>query len=164
VIRFVFGKPMKGLRLKRFKFESGLRLLVLHAIKRPGLLCMGLVGLGLVTFLSLRSSPALATVHWMPGTIARWADTHGRFCNFPAYGLLAVPFLLIASSLRQQATVVIALALLIVAFELVQLYLPRRTCDPGDIACGWAGLLAAWAGCVLFRKFTIGMRKNTPAF
>ena len=164
MIRSIFGKPMKGLRLKRLKFELGLRLLVVHAVKRPGLLCMGLAGLGLVAFLSLRSSPALATVHWMPGTIARWADGHGRICNFPAYGLLAVPFLLIASSLRRQTTVVILLALLIAAFELIQLDLPRRTCDPGDIACGWAGLLADWAGCVLRRKFTIGMRKNTPAF
>jgi glycopeptide antibiotics resistance protein len=118
-------------------------------------LCAGLIGIGLVTFLSLRSSPAVSTVKWMPRIVAHWADRHGRFCNFPAYGLLAVPFLMIASTIRRQAWVVAMLAALIFLLEIAQLAVPTRFCDIGDMACGWAGLLVAWIICVALKKFVL---------
>lgn len=130
--------------------------------KRLVALTAGLVGIGLVTFLSLRSSPAISTVGWIPKPIAHWADRNGRLDNLPAYGLLAVPFLLVASTFRRQLWMVILLALLIVALELTQLDLPTRHCDPGDIACGWTGLLVAWAGCAALQKMfaSFGTRPN----
>lgn len=152
---------MKGLY---FKFKLNLRSLVGRGGMHPVLLVAGLVGIGLVTFLSLRSSPALSTVSWLPRSIAHWADAHGRLCNFPAYGLLAVPFLLITSNLRWQMGMLAGLALLIVAFEIIQLDLLARSCDPADVAWGWAGLLTAWAGCAAVKKIAAGIRKANPAF
>jgi hypothetical protein len=134
---------MKRLQIK---LSSNLGSLVVRGGKRLGLLGFGLAGIGLVTYLSLRSSPAITTVNWIPKPIAQWADRHGRFCNLPAYGVLATPFLLMASTFRRQMGVVGLLALLILAFELLQLRLPARSCDPWDIAYGWAGLLIAWGG------------------
>ena len=127
------------------------------------LLCAGLIGIGLVTFLSLRSSPAISSVRWMPGIISHWADRHGRFCNFPAFGTLAVPFLLIASTLRRQAWVVAFLALLIAALEIAQLAIPTRVCDVRDIAWGWAGLVTAWLICWSLKKNRVALgSKSQP--
>lgn len=125
------------------------------------LLAAGVAGIGLVTFLSLRSSPAISTVNWIPKPIAQWADRNGRLDNFPAYGLLAVPFLLMATTLRRQMWIVGLLALLIVVLEVAQLELPMRHCDLMDIAFGWAGLLAAWAGCVALQK-VFAIFENKP--
>jgi hypothetical protein len=132
---------------------------------KGGVLCAGLLGVGVVTFLSLRSSPEITTVKWVPKIIANWADRHGRFCNFPAYGALAVPFLLIASTLRRQAWIIALLAVLIAALEISQLAIPTRVCDVWDIAWGWAGLLAAWFICAAINRFrsAIGSNLNPAA-
>lgn len=125
---------------------------------REGMLCAGLAGIGLVVFLSLRSSPALTTVKWMPRTIANWADRHGRFCNFPAYGLVALPFFFIATTTRQKAWTFALLALLIASLEICQLAIPARYCDIWDIVWGCAGLLTAWVICDALKKFMLVIR------
>lgn len=108
---------------------------------------LGLTGIGLVTFFSLRSTPAISTVNWVPRWLAHWADRNYRFDNFPAYGLMALPFLLLANTFRRRAWTVVALSFLIFFLELAQLAEPHRHCDVGDMACGWAGVLTAWALC-----------------
>jgi glycopeptide antibiotics resistance protein len=129
------------------------------------LLCAGVVGIGLVIFLSLRSSPAISSVRWVPGIISHWADRHGRACNFPAYGMLAVPFLMITSTFRQQARVIGLLALLIISLEFAQRAIPTRVCDLGDVAWGWAGLVAAWVICEAFKRFRLALgSKFKPIF
>ncbi len=150
---------MKGFCIKhRWKYVSSTvrdRKLVQGVI-----FCTGLIGIGVVTFLSLRSSPAISTVWWMPAVIAHWADSNGRFDNFPAYGLMGVPFFLIASTFRRQAWTIAILSLLIVSLELTQLALPMRHCDIWDMFWGCLGLLAAWAICEAL-KMSIGLKPKS---
>jgi glycopeptide antibiotics resistance protein len=118
-------------------------------------LCAGLAGLGAVSFLSLRSSSAISTVWWIPKFIANWADRHGRFDNFPAYGLMGVPFFLVASTFRRQIGSLILLCLFVVLLELAQLAIPTRHCDIGDMFWGSLGLLAAFFACEAFKRLRI---------
>jgi hypothetical protein len=111
---------------------------------------IGVAGSALAIFLSLRASPATSTVSWLPKTITHWADGHGQSCNFPAYGVLALTFLAIAPNVRRQAQVVLGLFGLIASMEVIQFWIPKRTCDPGDIFWGWLGVSVAWGICGIF--------------
>jgi len=108
------------------------------------LLCLGLAGVGAVTLLSLRSSPAISTVRWIPQPIARWADRHGRSCNFVAYGIVGLPLLMLTPSPRRQLGIVLLMSLGIAALEVIQFALPSRVCDVWDIFYGVNGVLTAW--------------------
>lgn len=119
--------------------------------------CAGLLGIGVVTFLSLRSSPAISTVWWIPRFVANWADRHGRFDNFPAYGMMGVPFFMIASAFRRQVWVFAVLSLIIISLELTQLAIPTRHCDVWDMFWGCMGLLAAWAICETLKRFRLSI-------
>lgn len=115
---------------------------------------VGVVGVGLAIFLSVRSSPAMMTVAWLPKWVGHWLDQYGRFRNFPAFGMLAIPFLIITPQFLQRACIIALLALLVDSLELVQLFIPTRYADMGDIFWGWAGLLAAWGIFEAVIKFT----------
>jgi hypothetical protein len=104
----------------------------------------GVVGVGLAVFLSVRSSPAMMTVDWLPKFVANWLDHYGRFRNFPAFAMLAIPFLIITPKFLQRACIIALLAILIDSLELIQVWIPTRFADLGDIFWGWTGLLAAW--------------------
>jgi hypothetical protein len=108
------------------------------------MLVAGMTGLLLGIYLSVRPSPALATVWWLPHFISRWADHHGILRNFPAYAMLAVPFLMVATGVRQRAYAVAFLAIFAALMEIIQLWIPTRFADMRDIVWSWAGLLAAW--------------------
>jgi hypothetical protein len=126
-------------------------------------LCAGLVGIGVVAFLSLRSSPAISTVRWIPRFIANWADRHGRFDNFPAYGMMGVPFFMTNPTLRRQLWSIVILSLFIVSLELAQLAIPTRHCDIWDMFWGSMGLVAAWADCEVLKIFRINIvSKSEP--
>jgi hypothetical protein len=117
----------------------------------------GLIGIGAVSFLSLSPSSAIRTFGWMPVAIANWADSNGRFDNFPAYGR---SFFLIASTFRQQAWTIAILSLLIVSLELTRLVIPTRHCDIWDTFLGCMGLLAAWTNCEVL-KISIGSKPKS---
>lgn len=126
------------------------------------LLSAGFVGLVLVTFLSLRASPATSTVRWLPRFITHWADRHGQFCNFPAYAGLTVPFVLLARNRRQRLLAAAGLCLLGATLETCQRWIPTRFFDWYDILWSCAGVLATWgvsevlvsAAAALRQKFT----------
>lgn len=120
---------------------------IIHGVYRykGAIFFTGLVGVAPAVFLSIRPSPALSTVRWLPHFISQWADRHGWFCNFPAYGALAVPFLVITPNIVGRACVVASLAALVAALEIIQLWIPTRSADLWDIFWGWSGLLTAWA-------------------
>src|SRR5262245_22169208 len=96
----------------------------------------------LVCDLSLKPSPASVNVSWFPGPMARWFDRHDHWRNFIGFGTLA--FAGFKSVARREVLVAIICCLLVVLLELGQLWLPLRTCDWTDIACGWAGIGFAW--------------------
>lgn len=109
------------------------------------MLLAGAVGVALAIYLSVRPSPALTTVWWLPHFISRWADHHGVLRNFPAYALLAIPFLMMTPGVLQRACVVASLAVFAALMEIIQIYIPTRFADERDILWSWIGLLAAWA-------------------
>jgi len=108
------------------------------------MLLAGAIGVTLAIYLSVRPSAAMTTVRWLPRFIAVWADHHGRFCNFPAYAMLAVPFLMVTTNTLRRACVVALLVVFVALLELVQLWIPTRVADLRDIFWGGAGILAVW--------------------
>lgn len=104
----------------------------------------GMIGVMLGIYVSVRPSPALATVLWLPHFISRWTDHHGVLRNFPAYAMLAVPFLMMATGVRHRACAVAFLAIFAALMEIIQLWIPTRFADGRDIVWSWAALLAAW--------------------
>ena len=108
------------------------------------MLLAGAIGVTLAIYLSVRPYPAVTTVRWLPRFIAVWADHHGRFCNFPAYAMLAVPFLMVTTNTLRRACVVALLVVFVALLELVQLWIPTRVADLRDIFWGGAGILAVW--------------------
>lgn len=111
-----------------------------------------------ILHLALRASPAIQSVPGFPRPFAVWFDQHDALKNFfgffalAATGFLAFPQIPTGGSnsgnwprrLRGQERLLAAFALLIVALELIQLALPRRSCDWKDVLTGWAGALTAW--------------------
>jgi len=112
---------------------------------RLGVICVGVFGVGLAIFLSVKSSPNMSAVGWLPHFIIRWADSHGRLCNFPAYAMLAIPFLAIAPGRLHRAGATVLLAILVAGLEIIQLWIPTRYSDKWDVFWGWSGLLTSWA-------------------
>jgi hypothetical protein len=96
----------------------------------------------LVCYLSLKPLPATVSVPWFPGSLARWFDRHDHWRNVIGFGALA--FAGFKAIARYEAMVAITCCLLVELLELGQLWLPRRSCDWADIACGWLGILSAW--------------------
>lgn len=94
--------------------------------------------------LALRQSGYLQRVDWLPEPVARWADAHGRFRNFPAFFLLALPFLSFARRSSGRALVTAALAIFATLLELAQYFRPQRWVEWQDIAWSCAGLACAW--------------------
>jgi glycopeptide antibiotics resistance protein len=132
---------------------------------RGGFIGMGLAGIGMVSFLSLRPTPAISTLRWMPKFIANWADRHGQFDNFPAYMAMGVPFFMIISGFRRQMWTIAILSAFIVSLELTQLAIPTRHCDVADMFWGSMGVAAAWAVCEVLKRFriTIGSKPGPAA-
>jgi hypothetical protein len=93
---------------------------------RIGIVGVGMFGVGLAIFLSVKSSHSMSAVGWLPHFITAWAGRHGRLCNFPAYSLLAISFLAFAPDRLQQACVTASLGLLVAGLEIVQLWIPTR--------------------------------------
>jgi hypothetical protein len=108
------------------------------------MLLAGMIGVMMGIYLSVRPSPALATVWWLPHFISLWADHHGVLRNFPAYAMLAFPFLMMTPGVLQRACAVAFLAVFAALMEIIQLWIPTRFADMRDILWSWIGLLAAW--------------------
>ncbi len=103
-------------------------------------------GLGIVCglYMTLRPSSILSEIPWLPRGVASWADSYGRFRNFPAYAILAVPFMIVCNGRRARFRAFRWLALFGAAVEAAQYFIPTRWCEWEDVAWSWAGLLATW--------------------
>lgn len=105
---------------------------------------LAVCGIAAALDLALRQSGILQLVEWLPEPIARWADAHGRFRNFPAFSLLALPFLCFARRTWTRAIITAALAVFATLLELAQYFRPQRWVEWQDIAWSCAGLAVAW--------------------
>lgn len=106
---------------------------------------IGAAGVLMAIYLTLRPSSVLGTIPWFPAAVARWGDEYGRFRNFPAYALLALPCLIPCRRLTARAWTAAALAVLGGGLECAQWFIDTRWFEYQDIAWSWAGVLAAWA-------------------
>jgi hypothetical protein len=120
-----------------------------------------------ILYLSLRGSPSLREVCWLPEWLSAWADRHGELRTAVPYcaaGLLC-PWLLIRNQARPTgrsqlighgrlvpslwaATSLFALLLLT---EGAQLVLPNRLASLADIAWGTLGIVAGVAASLCLR-------------
>lgn len=60
----------------------------------------------------------MSAVGWLAHFITHWADRHERLCNFPAYAMLAIPFLAIAPGRLHRAGATVLLAILVAGLEI----------------------------------------------
>lgn len=113
-------------------------------IFRGGCWLAGIVGIACGLYMTLRPSSMLSEISWLPEGIARWADSYGRFRNFPAYATLAIPFMIVCNGRRARFRALKWLALFGAAVEAAQYFIPTRWCEWEDVAWSWAGLVATW--------------------
>jgi hypothetical protein len=111
--------------------------------------------LAAVTYFSLRSSPAMATVPLFPGWWGRWLDGHDTLKNGLGFGALALAGLMAVRPrcVRRRAHgagrgaegwMLGFLALLILGLELAQLGLEKRQADWRDVVAGWLALVVVF--------------------
>jgi len=100
-----------------------------------------LVGLAALAFLSLRPSPYVHEVVWVPGFLGRWADHNGVLRNTVAFFAFA---LFVFACIGRRWFHALALCAFATAIEVAQLWIPHRAFDPKDIVAGIAGILTAW--------------------
>jgi hypothetical protein len=104
----------------------------------------GAVGIACGLYMTLRPSSVLSEIPWLPGGVASWADSYGRFRNFPAYAILAIPFMIVCNGRRARFRAFRLLALFGASVEAAQYFIPTRWCEWEDVAWSWAGLVATW--------------------
>ena len=110
------------------------------------LLVLGLAGV--IVFLSLRTSPYLQYIPWMPRRIGIWADHHGILRNVAAFFALArAAYVLVGRRLWH----VVMLCFFGTAVEVAQIWIPGRVFDWWDILASITGILLAWPVAWLFR-------------
>ena len=92
----------------------------------------------------------MADIAWLPDSWERWADQHGRLHNLPAFAALALPVMFLCHGRRDRRGAIIILAAIAALLELLQYFIPSRTCEWQDIALSWAGLATTWLPFELF--------------
>jgi hypothetical protein len=106
---------------------------------------------GLIAYLSLRTSPVLAEIAWLPDWLTKWADTHGELRT-------AVPFFVLSFYIGLEAWLAFpksrslpaliwllgayGLGALLLLVELLQIPMPDRHFTWGDIGFGLLGILS----------------------
>lgn len=120
----------------------------------------------LVTYLSVKPGSSVQEEIWLPSAWGLWFDIHDHWKNALGFGALAASAYLGWPSgwgsgqwpmWVRLATIAFLLTLLIAAFEVIQLALPRRFADPRDVIAGGLGVVCAWGAWVLK-----GSRRDTP--
>lgn len=102
--------------------------------------------LGLFVFLSLRPTPVISEVGWLPKTITGWADRHGNLRHLlAALVLTSAAHALCAwcrNGVSRNAFLVVSggCGVFVVVLELLQAWQPGRVCDWRDIGWGLAGV------------------------
>lgn len=117
-----------------------------------------------VVYLSLRASPSMQEISWLPRELAGWADRHAHLRHAVGFVLVSMFALSLLGArgrgsshrkipdfLRSDSPILAALCLLVAVLELAQLFLPRRSCDWEDILAGMCGIGIGWI-CSFFAR------------
>ena len=118
------------------------------ALMRGLVFAVAAIGAAALAYLSLRPSPFITEVHWIPHGIGKWADHHGVVRNtvaFFVFGFFVFAFI------GRRWPHFLALCAFSAAIEVPQIWLPRRTFDLEDISAGIEGLALAWLFVVIPR-------------
>ena len=113
----------------------------------------------LTLYLSLKASPEMKSVSWIPPFLAEWADRNSDLRTAVPYALLGIMVSWITSNQkpgrrRQLLIGVGVLVFLLLATESMQLLLQGRTGSWQDLAWGMAGIAGGAAvGFALNRAF-----------
>lgn len=151
-------------------------------VKLYELLLVGLavlIAVGLVLYFSLRSSPALSEITWLPRWLADWADRNGNLrTGVPYLGASFLtcwcislyqqlcPAVMISAGVRYFMHVVLGASvwfILLVLTEFMQLWMSKRWACWQDVFWGGCGILLGvllW-GCVAW--LCVRLRCSTRA-
>ncbi|CAA6696205.1 MULTISPECIES: hypothetical protein [unclassified Lentimonas] len=105
----------------------------------------------LISYLSLRSSPILMEINWIPNWLSQWADANGngeRRTSVPFFalsGYLTLEAMFAFKECRALPWMIWALAAyalfgLLCLTEFIQIWLPERTASWADIGWGTLGI------------------------
>ncbi len=116
------------------------------------LVVVGAVLVGLIVYFSIRPSPHLGEIDWLPTVLTKWADGRGG-----EDVRTAVPFLLLGGvtgflsrSGRRVIVSAVVLVALVLLVEGAQYFVPSRTASIQDV--GWGalgGFVGLSLGCLL---------------
>jgi hypothetical protein len=115
--------------------------------------CVYLVLLLAILYLSLRGSPSMRELPWLPGWLSVWADRHGELRTAVPYGAAALmcPWLLqvdphrLAAARRWLYGQALGLFSALLLTEGAQCFLVHRTASLADIAWGTLGIVLGGA-------------------
>ena len=125
-----------------------------------------LIGAGLVLYLSWVPRPQMATVWFIPGWVAHWADQNRNDTIRTAVPLVALGWLAgswLASHRRpwqQWLLAWAALMILVTMAEVGQLFLKHRSFDLGDIGWGSAGALLGLGAIAITHRLYFAVRAS----
>ena len=108
---------------------------------RPFALGLAALGLGALAYLSLRPSPFLTEIGWIPRWLSQWADHHGVLRNAVAFLALG---LFVFTWVGRRPPHALALAAFAIVIEVPQIWLPQRVFDGRDIGASLGGIGLAW--------------------
>lgn len=114
----------------------------MFAWTRGWLVFVAVLACAVIAFLTLRTSPYVGELPFIPSWLGVWADSHGNLRNLPAFFLLT---LFLVPALGRLHAGLLA-AILSITLELAQLLRPGRTFDWADICWSLVGVVLAVAG------------------
>jgi hypothetical protein len=123
-------------------------------------ICLVVAMLGAAFFLTLRPSPYLVGLTWVPSWLADWADSNGVLRNVPAFAACYLVILVGVGWRRRYLAFGVTFAVA-TTLEVIQLWLPSRFFGWDDILASWGGVLAGFAIGSLGRW--IMCRRSKPA-
>ena len=133
---------------------------------------IGFLGLILAALIIIASKCALApssemkSLLWLPRSLAYWADLQPTFRNFPAFGLISFFATFFAHCIFRSLSVVCALSVLAlvsgfsIILEGMQLMVPSRCFEWGDIGWSVAGVCAGLLGAIFFSRKKVASEKT----
>lgn len=121
-----------------------------------------------IGYCSLRGSPYLAELPFMPAWLGDWLDSHQDVRHLAGYaGLTFVTMLMfrLGRPARHRAVVLVGVAMVAAVLEAAQLFLPNRHADWLDAAWSWVGVVVGGGFARLARRlmFPVPLPTSNPA-
>jgi VanZ family protein len=96
-----------------------------------------------LVYLSLRASPRIAEVSWMPRELGRWADHYGVARNAVAFGVFGLVVAVFCRGWRRRSVALLDVVAFAAFAEVVQIWIPSRSSDLKDVGAAFVGVAIA---------------------